>query len=251
MKTRNLSMLAVAGLFATMFASCSSDMTQPDQPKLDEKNAASVNYEFENVSSTASLSADATGRLAAVTGDASMAKASTGRFDITWDTAAARLKEIRFDAKHGKDEVSFKLTTDRYIDLLKVPGALGAIKIPVGTYQQVKVYAQVKGDKKDPAVILKGRLTWDGKTIPMDIQLSGTIELKAQGKDVVVSDSSVVWKGKLQVNMDLALSKLQIGDFTGSFDSGKLVINIDMNTNLHDKLAGAVENSMSVEHTHD
>ncbi|MFB6457504.1 hypothetical protein ACE38W_19695 [Chitinophaga sp. Hz27] len=250
MKTRILQFCAAAGITAFMLASCNSEMTQPDQPKIDEKNAAAVNYELEAITPTTSLSADATGRLATITGDASMAKTSGG-FDITWDTATARLKEISFDAKRGKDQVEFKMTTDRYINLLAIPGKLGAIKIPLGTYQQVKVTAKVQGDKKDPAVILKGRLTWQGKDIPMDIQLSGSIDLKAQGKDVVVTDSSIVWKGKLQISMDLVISKLQVGDFTGSFDGSKITINVDVNTNVHNKLEGALESSMSVEHTHD
>ncbi|NIG51941.1 hypothetical protein [Chitinophaga sp. Cy-1792] len=251
MRTRILQFCAAAGISALMLASCNtSDMAQPEQQPIDEKNAAAVNYELESIGSTTSLSADATGRLATITGDASMAKASGG-FDITWDTATARLKEISFDAKRGKDQVEFKLTTDRYVDLLAIPSKLGAIKIPLGTYQQVKVTAKVQGDKKTPAVILKGRLTWQGKDIPMDIQLSGSIDLKATGKDVVVSDSSIAWKGKLQISMDLVISKLQVGDFTGSFDGSKITINVDVNTSVHDKLEGALENSMSVEHTHD
>ncbi|SHM23695.1 hypothetical protein SAMN05444266_10788 [Chitinophaga jiangningensis] len=249
MKTRILQMCATAGMAALMFVACNTEMTEPSQPPIDDKNAASVNYELEQIGTSTSLSADATGRLSTITGDASMAR--TGGFDITWDTAVAKLKQITFEAKRGKDEVEFKLKTDRYVDLLAIPSQLGTIKLPLGTYQQVKVSALVEGDKKDPAVVLKGRLTWDGKDIPMDIQLSGSISLKAQGKDVVVTDSSIVWKGKLQLSMDLLISKLQVGDFTGSFANGKITINVDVNTSVHDKIKGAAEGSMSVEHTHD
>jgi hypothetical protein len=123
--------------------------------------------------------------------------------------------------------------------------------IPQGTYQQVKVYAVAEGDKKDPAVRFKGFLTWDGKKIPMEIQLSGKISLAANGKDVVISDTGIKWKGSLKISMDLILNKLQIGDFTGSFANGKLFISVDVNGNLHDKVKGSLENSMSVEHHHD
>lgn len=251
MKTGILQFCGALGIATIMLASCSKDMSGPDQqPTPDVKDSTSINYEIAAVNPTYTLTPDAAGRLSAITGDASMAKASGG-FDITWDTATARLREIRFDAKRGKDELEFKLKTDRQIDLKQVPAALGAIKIPLGTYEKVKVYARVEGDKKDPAVRLIGFLTWDGKKIPMEILLSGVIELQAQGKDVVVTDKNIDWKGSLKISMDLILTKLQVGDFTGSFTSGKLKISVDINGNLHNKVVDALENSMSVEHTHD
>ncbi|CAL1520587.1 hypothetical protein [Chitinophaga sp. MM2321] len=251
MKTGILHFCGAIGIASMVLTSCSSnDMASPDQP-IDNTDAASINYEISAVNPTSTLSPDASGRLSVITGDAAMAKAASGGFDITWDTATARLREIRFDAKRGKDELEFKLKTDRLVDLKQVPAVLGAIKIPKGTYQQVKVYARVEGDKKDPAVRLKGFITWDGKKIPMEILLSGIIELQAKGKDVVVTDTNIEWKGHLKISMDLILTKLQVGDFTGSFAGGKLQISIDVNGNLHNKVVDALENSMSVEHTHD
>lgn len=249
MKTGILKRCFAIGIAASFLVSCSQEMAKPDQP-IDNTDGASVNYEISIVNPSYTLTPDATGRLSAITGDASLAKASAG-FDITWDTATARLKELRFEARRGKDEVEFKLKTDRIIDLKQAPAVLGSIIIPKGTYQQVKVYAKAEGDKKSPAVRFKGFLTWDGKKIPMEIQLAGKIELAAHGKDVVITDTGVDWKGSLKVSMDLVLTKLQIGDFTGSFANGKLFISIDVNGNLHDKVKGALENSMSVEHRHD
>ncbi|MCW3461894.1 hypothetical protein [Chitinophaga nivalis] len=225
-------------------------MSKPDQPPIDDKDAASVSYEISAINPTYTLTPDASGRLSAIVGDKSMAKDASGGFDITWDTATARLREIRFSAKRGVDEVDFSLKTDRQIDLKKVPFLLGAIKIPKGTYQSVKVYARAEGDKNNPVVKLKGKLTWAGKKIPMEILLSGKIELKANGKDVVVTDTKIDWKGSLKISMDLILNKLQIGDFTGSFTEGKLTINVNVNSKLHDKVVNSLENSMSVEHSH-
>jgi len=253
MKTGILQFCGAVGIASILLSSCSNkDMAGPDtQQPIDNSDVASVNYEISAVNPTSTLSPDASGRLSALTGDAAMAKAAPGGFDITWDTATARLREIRFDAKRGKDEMEFKLKTDRQIDLKQVPAVLGAIKIPKGTYQQVKVYARVEGDKKDPAVRLKGFITWESKKIPVEILLSGQIELMAKGKDVVVTDTKIDWKGSLKISMDLILTKLQIGDFTGSFTNGKLQISVDVNGNLHNKVVDALENSMSVEHTHD
>ena len=253
MKTGILHLCGAIGIASVLLSSCSNqDMAGPntDQP-IDDTETASVNYEISAINPTSTLTPDASGRLSAITGDAAMAKAAPGGFDITWDTATARLREIRFDAKRGKDELEFKLKTDRLVDLKQVPAVLGAIKIPLGTYQQVKVYARVEGDKNDPAVRLVGFITWDGKKIPVEILLSGKIELMAKGKDVVVTDTKVDWKGSLKISMNLILTKLQIGDFTGSFANGKLKISIDVNGSLHNKVVDALENSMSVEHTHD
>ncbi|RFS19032.1 hypothetical protein DVR12_25875 [Chitinophaga silvatica] len=250
MRTGIFKRCCTIGIATTFLFSCTNqEMVKPDQ-SIDDAEKASVNYEISIDNPTYTLTPDAAGRLSAITGDAAMAKAATGGFDVTWDTATARLREIRFDAKRGKDEVEFKLKTDRQIDLKKAPAFIGAIQIPKGTYQQVKVFVLAEGDKKDPAVRFKGFLTWDGKKIPMEIQLAGKIELSANGKDVVVSDTGIDWKGSLKISMDMVLTKLQIGDFTGSFANGKLFISVDVNTNLHDKVKGALENSMSVEHSH-
>lgn len=251
MKTTLLKFGGALAISSLLLSACSkNDMAGPDdqQPPVDEKDAVAVNYEISAVNPTYTLSEDATGRIATITGNPAMAKGSG--FDVTWDEAFARLKEVRFEAKRGKDEVEFKLKTDRYIDLLKIPGIIGAIKIPQGTYQHVKVAVRVEGDKNNPAVKLKGRLTWQGKDIPMEISLSGKIELKADGKDVVVTKDKIEWKGKLKVSMDLIFSKLQIGDFTGSFQNGKLLVTVDVNTGVHDKVKTALENSMSVDHLH-
>lgn len=250
MKTGILKRCGAIAIAATFLVSCSQEMAKPDQP-IDNADGASVNYEIAIDNPSYKLTPDASGRLSAITGDASLAKAATAGFDVTWDTATARLKEIRFEAKRGKDEVEFKLKTDRIIDLKQAPAVLGSIIIPKGTYQQVKVYAKAEGDKKSPAVRFKGFLTWDGKKIPMEIQLAGKIELAANGKDVVITDKGINWKGSLKVSMDLVLTRLQIGDFTGSFANGKLFISVDVNGSLHDKVKGALENSMSVEHNHD
>ncbi|WP_113616580.1 hypothetical protein [Chitinophaga flava] len=251
MKTGIVKLCGAVSIATMMLASCSKEMAGPDQsPKTEVKDSTSINYEIAAVNPTYTLTPDAAGRLSAITGDAAMAK-SSGGFDITWDTATARLREIRFDAKRGKDEVEFKLKTDRQIDLKQTPALLGGLRIPLGTYQKVKVYARVEGDKKDPAVRLIGFLTWGDKKIPMEILLSGVIELKADAKDVVVTDKNIDWKGQIKISMDLILTKLQIGDFTGSFTSGKLKINVDVNNDLHNKVVNSFENSMSVEHTHD
>ena len=252
MKTGIFQFCGAIGIATIMLSSCSKDMSNPDQqpPPASVKDSTAINYEISAINPTYTLTPDAAGRLSAITGDAAMAK-SSGGFDITWDTATARLREIRFDARRGKDELEFKLKTDRQIDLKQVPAIIGAIKIPLGTYEKVRVYARVEGDKKDPAVRLKGFLTWDGKKIPMEIVLSGVIELQAKGKDVVVDNKGIQWKGQLKISMDLILTKLQVGDFTGSFNNGKLQISVDINGNLHNKVVDALENSMSVEHTHD
>ncbi|HVI45203.1 MAG TPA: hypothetical protein VM802_10035 [Chitinophaga sp.] len=251
MKTGILHLCGALGIAALMFSSCSKEMsTSPDQNSSPvSKDSVNVNYEISVLNPTYRLTPDASGRLAATIGDPSLAKGTTG-FDITWDTATARLREIRLEAKRGPDEVEFKLKTDRQVNLKNIPVILGAIRIPTGTYQQVKVYARVEGDKNNPAVKLIGFVTFDGKKIPVEIILSGKIELKATGKDVVVTKTGIDWKGSLKISMDLVLEKLQLGDFQAAFSKGKLQISVNVNAGLHDKVVNSFENSMSVEHLH-
>ncbi len=42
---------------------------------------------------------------------------------------------------------------------------------------------------------MSGKVTWDGKDIPFTIRLSGTSTMKAEAKNVVVSNTSLTFRG--------------------------------------------------------
>jgi hypothetical protein len=238
---------ALAMMSVVMFSACSkqdSDGTKPDQ-QADGK----ISYEMVAVNPTSRLSGDATTgaeRLASITNNPTMAK--TTSFDFTWTEVLVRVRELKFAAKKGDSEVAFSAKVDKLVDVLKAIGFLGVIDIPKGTYKYVKVYVKIAGEEPKPAAIMSGKITWDGKDIPFTIRLSGTATMKADAKNVVVSDTSLTFKGKLKLDLKLVMAKLQVGDFTGTMEGGHLVINISVNDDRGKKVRDGLENGVSCDH---
>jgi hypothetical protein len=237
---------ALALASAVFFSACSKQETSNPQPA----NAnGQISYEMAAENPNSTISGDAAGieKLAAITNQPSMAK-TTGLFDFTWTEVMLRIREIKFSARKGSDEVNFSAKVDKLVDVLKAIGFIGVIDIPNGTYQHVKVYVKAAGDTANPAAILKGKITWQGADIPFSIRLAGSMTMKADARDVVVSDTSLSMKGKLMLDLKIVTAKLQLGDFTGSFSGGQLVINVNLNTGMGGKIRGGFESCMHAYH---
>jgi hypothetical protein len=242
---------ALALSAVVLFSACSKQDSAGTQPTPDEQADGRISYEMEAVNPNARLSGDAAGaeQLARITNNPSMAR--TEGFDFTWTEVWVRVREVKFAAKKGNNEVEFNAKVDHLVDVLKAIGFIGMIEIPRGTYKYVKVYVKVAGDEPKPAAIMKGKITWDGKDIPFSIRLSGTATLKAEAKDVVVTDTSLSFKGKLKLDLKVIMAKLQIGDFTGTFEGGELVLNVNVNNGTGKKVRDGLESSMRCDHDRD
>ncbi|GAA0535362.1 hypothetical protein [Chitinophaga japonensis] len=238
-------------LASILFVSACTKMDAP-APSPDADADGKISYEMTATNPSSTISGDAAGieRLATITNNPSMAKTS-GSFDFTWTEVMVRVREVKFAAKKGNDEVEFKLKTDRMVDVLEAIGFLGMIEIPRGTYEHVKVAVKIAGDEENPAAIMKGFITWEGNDIPFSVRLAGEVNLKAHARDVMVTDTSLSFKGKLQLDLKVVMAKLQIGDFTGSFSGGELVINVHVNDKTGKKVKEGLEGCMRAEHKRD
>jgi len=240
-------------LGSILFASaCSKQDSAGTAPSPDTNADGRISYEMTAINPSSRISGDAAGveRLANITNNPSMAKTS-GSFDFTWTEVMVRVKEVKFAAKKGNDEVEFKLKTDRLVDVLEAIGFLGMIEIPRGTYEHIKVAVKIAGDEENPAAIMKGFITWEGNDIPFSVRLAGEVNLKANAKDVIVSDTSLSLTGKLKMDLKVVMAKLQIGDFTGTFNDGELVINVNVKEETGKKMKDGLENCMQAEHLRD
>jgi hypothetical protein len=242
--------IGVLTMVSVIFSACSKQ-DAGTKPDANSQDGAKINYEITAVNPNSSGTIDAGGseRLATIVNDPAMAK-TTINFDFKWTEVLVRLRELEFEAEKGDSYVFFKTKTDVTVDVLKAIGVIGMISIPKGTYQHVAVKVKVAGDKKKPAAKLGGVITWKGKQFPFVVNLIGKINLKASAKDVVVGDGTVDLKGKLKIDLNVIVSKLQIGAFSGSFENGQLVLNVNTDASADDqrKVDAAVDGSMSVEH---
>lgn len=241
--------LGVLTLVSVIFSACSKQDANPAPEET--KDGAKINYEISAVNPNSSGSIDVAGseRLATIVNDPSMAK-TTINFDFKWTEVLVRLRELQFEAEKGDDYVFFKTKTDVQVDVLKAIGIIGMISIPKGTYQHVMVKVKIAGDEKKPAAKLGGVITWKGKKFPFVVNLVGKINLKASAKDMVVGDGTVDLTGKIKIDLNVVVSKLQIGAFNGSFQDGQLVLNVNTDTSAETqtKVDAATDGSMSVEH---
>lgn len=246
MKKFFLPFFGVLTVASFMFAGCSKENSKSAEAPQD---AATVAYNMTAVNPSGTVTTDAAGtaRLSTIMNDPSVASFPSLRFDLTWDSILIRFGELRFMAQSGPDQISFNIKTDRVIDILDST-SLGSIMLPIGSFEKVKVYVRAEGDSIVPAVLMKGRITWQGTDIPLEIVMIGKIELSAKGTDVVVSQTGISLNGNLKVDLNVVLTKLQIGDFEGTLDKGKLKLTINLNKDSDNRIKTAFESSMSVEH---
>lgn len=254
MKTNFLHLCGAMALSALMLAACSKDASTPaptPDPTPVEQGGASFGYSIRGIGATGHVNGETAARIANVTGNPDMAKGAG--FDWTWTEATVRLREVRIEAKRGQDELEFGLKTDRNFDLLAAVNFIGFIKIPKGTYQRVLVYARAEGDKTKPLAILKGKITWNGTIIPLEARLSGKASIKATGKDIVVTDTTIQWKGELVLDFKAIIDKLKLGNITltsGKAGGQQQPVLIEADLQNEGELRNTFENAMTVEHSH-
>ena len=250
MKKNFFQLCAAVTLVAVMFSACSKQSSNETVAPPAKDGKATVDYQIQAINPTGSVEADAAGkeRLGRIMNDPAVASFPSLRFDFTWDSIKIRFRELKFEAKNGPDEINLSVKSDRFIDILDST-ELGSIMLPLGNFQQVKLYVRVQGDSVKPAILMNGRITFRGTDIPVIVMVTGKVELTATGKDVVIGTDGITFDGKLKLDLNLVMTKLQIGDFTGSFTGGKLVLNIDADLDSNNKLKSALETSMTVEHT--
>lgn len=247
MKKSFIQLCTTVTLVAALFTACSKQSSEEKVDPAKQEGNATVDYQIQAVNPTGSIDGSGAERLGRIINDPSAASFPSLRFDLTWDSIKVRFRELKFAARSGADEINMSIKTDRFIDILDST-SLGSIILPVGNFDHVKVYFRVQGDKQKPAILMKGRITWRGTDIPVEVVIVGKIELTATGNDVAIGADGLSFDGKLKLDLNLVMSKLQIGDFTGTFTGGKIVLSIDADVDTNNRLKSALENSMSVEH---
>jgi len=249
MKKSFFQLCATATLVAALFSACSKQTSDEKEATTPQADAAAVNYQIQAINPTGTFAADGAGaeRLGRIINDPAAANFPSLRFDLTWDSILVRFRELKFEAQNGPDNISLSIKTDRWIDILDST-SLGTITLPGGSFEKVKVYFRAQGDKQKPAIWMKGRITWRGEDIPVEVVIVGKVELTAKGEDVKIGTDGLTFDGTLKLDLNLVLTKLQIGDFTGTFTGGKIVLTIDADVDTNNRVKSALENSMTVEH---
>lgn len=255
MKKTLFQMCAAVIVAASMFSACKKQSSDETVVPPSPDGKATIAYQIQAINPTTSIEGDNAGveRLGRIINDNSLATLPSLRFDLTWDSIKFRFRELQFSARRGPDEINLSVKSDRYIDILDTT-ALGSIVVPVGTFDSAKVYllagndASNPGDTTKPAVVMNGRITWRQTDIPIDVIILGSIKLAATGKNVVIGKDGITFDGKLWLDLNLVMSKLQVGDFTGSFQGGKIVLVIDANLDTNNRLKSALESSLRVEY---
>jgi hypothetical protein len=249
MKKNLLQLCAAVTVVAALFTACSKQSSEEAAAPPKQDGKATIAYQIQAVNSTTSIAGDNAGieRLGRIMNDNSLASLPSIRFDLTWDSIKLRFRELMFNAWAGPDQINLSIKSDRYIDIIDST-SLGSVVVPVGKFDSVNVFLHAGGDSAKPAVIMNGRITWKQTDIPIDVIILGDIKLYAAGKNVAIGQDGLTFDGKLTLDLDLVMSKLQIGDFTGTFQGGRIVLVVDVNTDANNRLKSALESSMKADY---
>ncbi|WP_276133422.1 hypothetical protein [Polluticoccus soli] len=109
---------------------------------------------------------------------------------FAWLSGSGYADEIKFEAKSDDgSEITYKSKTDRAFDLFAPTASLlGNIMLPPGTYDKIKYKIRLEPSYPDAALRLDGQFTENGISVPVVFAINRDVEMKVEGKDVLLLD---------------------------------------------------------------
>ena len=167
--------------------------------------------------------------------------------NIKWTSGFANPDVVKFDAKQNNIQVEFKSTNNAQIDLMApIAVNFGAFTIPPGTHNEISLKIDLDKNGSTPVLQLNGTFTSPALSLPIVIEVTESVELQTEQKNITISNDSVY----LAVTT-LDLSALTSGITTdmllnAQLTSGTIVISADTNHDLYNII---LEN-LKTEHHH-
>lgn len=149
---------------------------------------------------------------------------------VTWQSGFVNANLIKFEAKQGGNEVEFKSNVQRHVDLFALPGDIGNVSIPAGTYDEVEFKIFIAPNSGEPSFQLQGTVD----NTPVIFKVDNSNLIKAEQHQVTLSGSNVAL-----TTLDLAglTQGVSAADFTSSTQTnGTIVISSSSNVNLYNAI---------------
>lgn len=149
---------------------------------------------------------------------------------VTWQSGFVNANLIKFEAKQAGNEVEFKSNVQRHVDLFALPGDIGNVSIPAGTYDEVEFKIFIAPNSGEPAFQLQGTVD----NTPVIFKVDNSNLIKAEQHEVTLSGSNVA-----STTLDLAglTQGISASDFTNATQTnGTIVITSSSNVNLYNAI---------------
>ena len=146
---------------------------------------------------------------------------------LSWQSGFVNANLIKFEAKQAGNELEFKSSVQRHIDLFALPVDIGNVSLPAGTYDETEFKISITPDSGEPALQLQGTVN----AIPVEFMIDNSNLIKAEQQQVTLAGSNVAL-----TTIDLSgLTKgLSATDLTNATQTnGSIIISSSSNVNLY------------------
>lgn len=149
---------------------------------------------------------------------------------VTWQSGFVNANLIKFEAKQTGNEVEFKSTVQRHIDLFALPTDIGNISIPAGTYDETEFKIFIAPNSGEAAFQLQGTID----NTPVVFKVDNSNLIKAEQHQVTLSGSNIALT---TIDLSGLTQGLSAIDFTSATQTnGTIVISSSSNANLYNAI---------------
>ena len=149
---------------------------------------------------------------------------------VIWQSGFVNANLIKFEAKQSGNEVEFKSSVQRHIDLFALPSDIGNITVPAGVYDETEFKIFIAPNSGAPAFQLQGTVN----NTPVTFQVDNNIFIKAEQRQVTLSGSNVALT---TLNLSGLTQGVSATDFANAIQTnGTIMISSSSNTNLYNAI---------------
>lgn len=161
---------------------------------------------------------------------------------INWTAGNASTSELKFEAEGSNGEVEFKQKMAQQVDLFAATSVLGNLTVSAGTYKEVDFKATLVPAGNTPSLALEGSFTSGGVTKQVKFIASSALELKAEKKNVTVSQGQV-YSALTSIDLSqLANGLTEAALNNADLTNGVIVLSASSNSNLYNILLNNLNN---------
>lgn len=151
---------------------------------------------------------------------------------IVLNSATAQAASVKFEAKSGANEIEYKSSEQRTIDLLSATSVAGNFNIPAGVYNEVEIRTLLEPLGGQPSLQFKASYTSGGSQVPLVFTSLESLEVKGEKENVTV-DAGSGFNILTLVDMGRVLNGISSADLNNaSRVNGEIVISSTSNPGL-------------------
>ncbi len=166
---------------------------------------------------------------------------------IEWTAGTAAVVSVMIVAKRDDNsEIEFRSVADTLINLF-APVAVGTITLPAGKYRQLEFRSQLDRRNMHPALRLEGTYTGGGAAIPVILEVSTPVEIKAK-KDTVTLANGALYTGLTTIDFSQLIKGIAESDLKAADKpTGTIILSTSSNPGIYSKMLLNLEKSIGID----